>query len=80
MKKIAKKEARELTIRRGRASIVRTGIENLAVGEVLLISREDCKNKNGPAQVCRLIGKKSEKKYTINYLADNTGWIVERKN
>ena len=78
MKKLTKEEAGKLVLRKGSSSPVRTGVVHLKVGEILLIEKTDWNQKNGPGQMCSRITKASGKEFSINAVADGSGWIVER--
>jgi hypothetical protein len=79
MKKLTKEEAQAYVLRRSSCSPVRTAIEHLAVGEILLVERKDwAQQKNGPRAMCNQIKKRSGMEYKVSVVASGEGWLVER--
>jgi len=78
MKEVTKEEAAQLKIRVGKSTVVRTAIWHMTVGKLVIIERAEWKNKRGPQQMIMRLAKQMKRKYTVNALADGTGWLVER--
>ncbi len=78
MKKLTKEEAAKLEFKLGTSTVVRTVVMHLNVGEILLIKRREWTQKNGPGQMLTRITEKTNRKFSLKTLADDSGWIVER--
>jgi len=79
MKKLTKEEAQSYVLRRASCSPLRTALEHLAVGEILLVERKDWnQQKNGPTAMCTRIKKHSGMDYKVSVVASGEGWLVER--
>ncbi len=77
---ITAEEARALKKRPlGRKHFVRTAIEMMEAGQILLIAREEFTWKeHTPRWFCNEIASATRKKFTVMKLADRKGWLVER--
>ena len=79
MKKISRTEAEQMLVRKGSASLLRTNLEVMAVGEIMLVEKADWgQRKNSPGALCGRIRKQSGKQYVVRVLATGEGWLVER--
>jgi hypothetical protein len=78
MKEVTKEEAAQLKIRVGKSTVVRTAVWHMPVGKLMIIERTDWKNKRGPQQMIMRLAHQMKRKYTVNALADGSGWLVER--
>jgi len=79
MKKLSMEEAQGYVIRRASCSPLRTALEQLAVGEIMLVEPKDWnQQKNGPGVMCQRIKKQSGMEYKVSVVASGEGWLVER--
>ncbi len=78
MKKLTKEEAATFEFKLGTSTVVRTAVMHLNAGEILLIERREWGQKNGPRQMLTRITEKTNRKFSLKALADDSGWIVER--
>jgi hypothetical protein len=78
MKKFNKEEAMRLKPAVGRSTLVRAMVEQLEIGEALLITRDDWKAKDAPYRVVNYFAKKSGRKFKNGRMPDGTGWLVKR--
>ncbi len=79
MKIISKEEAGAMLVRKGSASILRTRLEAMKPGEVMLLERKDWhQKKNPPTVMCTQIRKRTGATFVVNVLASGEGWLIER--
>ena len=78
MKKLTKEEAAKLSFKLGTSTVVRTVVMHLDLEEILLIEKKDWTQKNGPGQMLTRITEKTNRKFSMKTLADDSGWVVER--
>ncbi len=80
IKKITRAELEDMNRRPlGKKHAVRIAIEQLQPGEIITIDRTDFKWKgHTPKLICNQITKKTKVTFLVSWLADKSGWIVER--
>ena len=65
--------------RLGKNHPVRLAIERLEPGQALQVDRPDFTWKqHTPRALCTEISKKTNKRFVVSALLDNSGWVVER--
>jgi len=80
-KKITKEEAEKMQLLPfGRKHPVRVLINELELGEYLLVSRADFRWKNHtPNLFCRQLMRASKKRFRTWKKADGLGWVIQRQ-
>lgn len=79
MKKITEEELGALPLRgKGRSSHFFNAVLNMKAGEIILIERSEWKRKNPPSTMIRRIEKNYPMKFSVNSLADGSGWAIRR--
>jgi hypothetical protein len=80
MKKLNPEEAEKAgIIRNGRTTRVRANLEELQIGEALIIEKEiDWIGKNPPYPIIKYYAKQSNRKFKYGRTTDKKGWIVKR--
>ena len=81
IKKVNPQELEALRLRPlGKKHPVRQAIENLAVGEAILIPLTDFKwKRKTPTYFTNQLSKTSTARYQVSKVHNNGGWTVERK-
>ena len=63
----------------GKKHGVRIMIEEMEVGELLMISKADFRwKKSNPNRFCKPISKSTGARFTVKIIAGKVGWVVER--
>ena len=79
MKKIKAEDAVNMNpVLPGRTSLVRAALLDLALGEVLIITRQDWKSKNPPYKVINRVAKQTGRRFNKGRTPDGTAWMVKR--
>ena len=79
MEIIKKEDAQDLLFHsKGKESAMSKWIKQLAVGEVLKISKQDWNRKNPPYSIANYIAKKSTRTFLCGKLPDFDGWVIKR--
>ena len=82
MKKLTDEEFQQLVMRsrgRGRQSEGYSAIFNLLVGESLLITKAEWKNRTSPLTSAMRLQKRFGVLYDKYTLADGSGWVIKRR-
>lgn len=79
MKKLKKEEIPEiLPISKGRNTMLRVQLLQLAVGEGLFLPKAEWKTKNSPAHIVARIKKKHGMQFEYGFKPDGMGWLFRR--
>ncbi len=79
MKKLTETEYAALPlIGRGRISAFYREVARLAIGEILLLEKEDWKKKYNPGRTVTSVAKRTGRTYEVMTVVTGEGWTVKR--
>jgi hypothetical protein len=78
MRAVSREEAGRFAIKKGGSGVVRTAVLAMKPGDILLIERQDWRQKNGPTQMLTRLKKGTGMDFKCEIVANGGGWLVER--